>query len=328
MTPKSVLVADASFQIRRNLQLILQAEGYEVLLARNGHEALNHCLLRQVDLALVDPALGDIDGRTLLKCLKLNPPTAQIPVLFLASTVSTKEALHAMSWGALDVLIKPIDTATLVGRVGQFMSQSIMEGHVISLTSETSKNAYAARVDGRQGDRLLVRMPTWRPEDEECFVTGTEGEVQFKGADETIYRQSMITGRPVQGRLEQLEVMLDGGYHRSSRRQCMRMDVEIPLRYRIGQSFYRVGTVDNLSGGGMRIANGPAGATIGEPIALELRLPQQSDPLPLAGEIAWTRSSDGSQNAMGISFSTLSAPAQAMLIRYLFSEVARILPDF
>jgi len=327
MIPKSVLVADASFQIRRNLQLILQTEGYDVLLARNGHEALNHCLLRQVDLAMVDPALGDIDGRTLLKCLKLNPPTAQIPVLFLASSVSTKDALHAMNWGALDVLIKPIDTAKLLARVEQFLNQDIREGQLISLTSDTSPNSYAARVDGRDGDRLLVRMPTWRPDDEANFLLGAEGEVQFKGPDETLYRQSMITGRPVQGRLEQLEVRLEGGYHRSTRRQSMRMEVEIPLRYRIGQSFFRVGTVDNLSGGGMRIANGPAGACIGDAISLELRLPQQSDPLPLAGEIAWTRPLDDTQHVMGIAFNTLSAPAQAMLIRYLFSEVARVLPE-
>lgn len=327
MTPKSVLVADASFQTRRNLQLILQAEGYEVLLARNGHEALNHCLLRQVDLAMVDPDLGDIDGRTLLKCLKLNPPTAQIPVLFLASSVSTKDALHAMNWGALDVIIKPIDTAKLLGRVQQFLNQEIREGQLISLTSATSQNSYAARVDGRDGDRLLVRMPTWRPDDEENFLLGSEGEVQFKGPDETLYRQSMITGRPVQGRLEQLEVRLEGGYHRSTRRQCMRMDVEIPLRYRIGQSFFRVGTVDNLSGGGMRIANAPTGASIGDMISLELRLPHQNEPLPLAGEVAWTRPLDASQQAMGIAFDSLSASAQAMLIRYLFSEVARAFPD-
>ena len=327
MTPKSVLVADASFQTRRNLQLILQAEGYEVLLARNGHEALNHCLLRQVDLALVDPALGDIDGRTLLKCLKLNPPTARIPVVFLASSVSTKDALHAMNWGALDVLVKPLDTSKVVNRVQQFMTQGIQVGQLISLTSEQSQNHYAARVDGRDGDRLLLRMPTWRPEDEEHFASGAEGEVLFKGPDEIVYKQSVITGRTVQGRLEQLEVVLDGGVHRSSRRQSMRMDVEIPLRYRIGQSFYRVGTVDNLSGGGMRIANGPAGASIGDMISLELRLPHQNDPLPLAGQIAWTRPMDQTQNAMGIAFDTLSAPAQAMLIRYLISEVARILPD-
>lgn len=327
MTPKSVLVADASFQIRRNLQLILQAEGYGVLLARNGHEALNHCLLRQVDLALIDPTLGDIDGQTLLKCLKLNPPTAQIPVLFLASSVSTQDALHAMNWGALDVLIKPLDTAKLLGRVEQFLCQEIREGQLISLTAEKSQHSYAARVDGRDGDRLLVRMPTWRPEDEGVFSTGAEGEVQFRGADETIYKQAMVTGRTIQDRLEQLEVRLEGGYHRSSRRQCMRMDVELPSRYRIGQSFYRVGTVDNISGGGMRIANGPSHVTIGEEIALELRLPQQSDPLPLSGQIAWTRPQDDSQQAMGISFNTLSPPAQAMLIRYLFSEVARVLPD-
>lgn len=327
MTPKSVLVADASFQIRRNLQLILQAEGYTVLLARNGHEALNHCLLRQVDLALVDPVLGDIDGQTLLKCLKLNPPTAKIPVVFLVSTLSTRDALDAMNWGALDVLIKPIDTAKLIGRVQQFLNQNVAEGQVISLTTSESRHAYAARVDGRDGDRLLVRMPTWRPEDEACFKVGAEGEIQFRGPDETIYRQTMITGRPVQGKLEQLEIMLDGAFHRSTRRQCMRMDVEIPLRYRIGQSFYRVGTVDNLSGGGMRIANGPGAASIGEAIALELRLPQQDDPLPLAGQIAWTRPLDASQTALGIVFGSLSAPAQAMLIRYLFSEVARIMPE-
>jgi CheY-like chemotaxis protein len=326
MTPKRILVADASFQIRRNLQQILEAEGHEVLLARNGHEALNHCLLNHVDLALVDPALGDIDGQTLLKCLKLNPPTAQMPVVFLAGTLSTQDALRAMNWGALDVLIKPLDTAKLLGRVTQFLNQEIAEGQLISLTAEHSQNSYAARVDGRDGDRLLVRMPTWRPEDEGVFDQGSEGEVLFKGSDDTIYRQSMVTGRAMQGRLEQLEVVLDGGIHRSTRRQCMRMDVEIPLRYRIGQSFFRVGTVDNLSGGGMRIASGPAGAAIGEEIALELRLPHQNEPVPMTGKIAWTRPLDGAQNIMGVSFGPLSAPAQAMLIRYLFSEVARIMP--
>lgn len=327
MSQKSVLVADASFQIRRNLQLILQAEGYLVLLARNGHEALNHCLLRPVDLALVDPDLGDLDGRTLLKCLKLNPPTAQIPVIFLSSSISTKDAMEAMNWGALDVLVKPIDTSKLIARVEQFLSQDIRVGQIVSLAAEQSQNHYAAHVDGRDGDRLLLRMPTWRPDDEQYFTMGSEGELLFKGPDDTLYKQSIITGRTVQGRLEQLEVVLDGGVHRSTRRQSMRLDVEIPLRYRIGQGFYRVGTVDNLSGGGMRIANGPAEVAIGDPIALELRLPQQNEPLSLSGQIAWTRPLDASQNVMGIKFDTLTPPAQAMLIRYLFSEVTRVLPE-
>lgn len=326
MTRKCILVADASFQIRRNLQLLLEAEGHEVLLARNGHEALNHCLLRHVDLAMVDPALGDIDGQTLLKCLKLNPPTAQMPVIFLAASLSTQDALRAMNWGALDVLIKPLDSEKLLARVAQFLNHGIAEGQLISLTAERSQNAYAARVDGRDGNRLLVRMPTWRPEDDGVFALGTEGEVQFRGPDDTIYKQSMVTGRAVQGRLEQLEVMLEGGIHRSARRQCMRMDVEIPLRYRIGQSFFRVGTVDNLSGGGMRIASAPAGAAIGDEIALELRLPHQNDPLPIHGKVAWTRPLDGSQSVVGVSFNELSPPSQVMLIRYLFSEVLRVMP--
>lgn len=326
MAPHSILVADASFQIRRNLQLILHAEGYQVLLARNGHEALNHCLLRQVDLALVDPALGDVDGQTLLKCLKLNPPTAQIPVLFMASAFSPSEAVTAMEWGALDVLLKPLDTSLLLSRVEQYLTQGIQLGQIVSLTAAGAAGTYAAQVDERSGDRLLLRMPTWHSGDAEHFMPGSEGEIQFKGADETLYRQSMVAARPVQGQDEQLEVVLDGGYHRSARRQSLRMDVEIPLRYRIGQGFFRVGTVDNLSGGGMRIANGPNGAPIGEEISLELRIPQQSDPLTLAGTIAWARTVDPSATAMGIAFGGLSPQAQAMLLRYLFGEVTRALP--
>ncbi|MNT98861.1 hypothetical protein D3C72_2415500 [compost metagenome] len=49
--------------------------------------------------------------------------------------------------------------------------------------------------------------------------------------------------------------------------------------------------------------------------------------MPLSGQIAWTRPLDETQHAMGIAFDTLSAPAQAMLIRYLFSEVARLMPE-
>ncbi len=326
MTLKTVLVADASVQIRRNLQQILQAEGYEVLLAGNGQEALNHCLIHHVDLALVDPALGDIDGRTLLKCLKLNPPTAQIPMIFLASSSSAKEALQSMNWGVLDVLVKPLDTAVVVSRVVQFLNQGISEGQVVSLTAENSEHAYAARVDDREGERLLLRMPTWRPDDGGNFDSGAVGELQFKGKDDAIYRQAIITGRSVQGRQEQLEVTLEGGIHRSSRRQCMRMDVEIPLRYRIGQNFYRVGMVDNLSGGGMRIASAPAGATIGEEIVLELRLPHQSEPLALSGQIVWTRPLDESHVALGVAFGEVPTAAQAMLIRYLLGEVTRNVP--
>jgi two-component system KDP operon response regulator KdpE len=109
-----ILVIDDEIQIRRLLQITLEAAGYRVHLAASGGEGLRQAAAVRPEIVILDLGLPDEDGIGILKKLR---EWATFPILILSVRTSEQDIVAALDGGADDYLTKPFRTAELLARV-------------------------------------------------------------------------------------------------------------------------------------------------------------------------------------------------------------------
>ena len=113
-----ILVVDDNAANRELLRRQLIREGYEVLLAASGREALELIRQRRVDLMLLDVLMPEIDGYEVLQQLKAEPALLNIPVLMISALDELESVVRCIKLGAEDYLSKPFDPILLRARIG------------------------------------------------------------------------------------------------------------------------------------------------------------------------------------------------------------------
>jgi two-component system, OmpR family, alkaline phosphatase synthesis response regulator PhoP len=116
MRPK-ILVVDDELDMVELVAFNLRAEGYEVITATNGLEALNQARSALPDLILLDLMLPEIDGVAVCEILRRLPSTAQIPVIMVTAWTSEASRIVGLEAGAEDYVTKPFSPRELVLRV-------------------------------------------------------------------------------------------------------------------------------------------------------------------------------------------------------------------
>jgi class 3 adenylate cyclase/CheY-like chemotaxis protein len=99
------------------LQVRLEAQGYEVITAADGEQALAQIHEHEPDLVLLDIMMPKIDGITVLKRLKQDASTKFLPVILVTAKADTSDIVVGLEAGADDYLTKPFEQAALVARV-------------------------------------------------------------------------------------------------------------------------------------------------------------------------------------------------------------------
>jgi DNA-binding response OmpR family regulator len=113
----TVLVADDDADIVRFVEVNLRLEGYEVVTARDGHEALTKAIDLRPDVVLLDVLMPRIDGYTVCARLRADHRGATIPVILLTANFITADQELARRAGADDFVVKPFDPCELMARV-------------------------------------------------------------------------------------------------------------------------------------------------------------------------------------------------------------------
>jgi DNA-binding NtrC family response regulator len=103
---KRVLIADDELNMRRVLEAILRREGYDVVTAANGLDALA-AMNRDVHTVITDLKMPGLDGMGLLK--KLSADYGDVPVVMITAHGSVENAVEAVKLGAFDYLEKPFE---------------------------------------------------------------------------------------------------------------------------------------------------------------------------------------------------------------------------
>jgi putative two-component system response regulator len=116
-TPVTILIADDLEQNRKLFAEILQRDGYQVLLAKDGAEAATIFANKHIDLALLDVKMPRRSGFEVCRIIKGNPDTRLVPVVLVSGLLNTNDRIVAIDCGADDYLLKPVRREELVARV-------------------------------------------------------------------------------------------------------------------------------------------------------------------------------------------------------------------
>lgn len=118
-----ILVIEDQPQMRQNLALMLQLNGFTVATAENGRLGVAAAVSEGPDLILCDVMMPELDGHGVLKALREDPETAGIPFMFLTAKGEKRDQREGMNLGADDYLTKPITEAELVAAVNARLSR-------------------------------------------------------------------------------------------------------------------------------------------------------------------------------------------------------------
>ena len=156
-----VLIVDDDEAFRRLLTEILQGQ-YELSIASSGEEALRMASRFGPDLVLLDIMMPGIDGYETCRRLKLDPRTADIRIVMISAKSSEAEQLQALTMGADDYLVKPIDPNELRSRVRLYCRVRDLMGKVASLEAETGSHAAAIKqlAEERETDIIATQDVT------------------------------------------------------------------------------------------------------------------------------------------------------------------------
>jgi len=118
MSEKSrILVVDDTPQNVRLLDDMLTVEGYDVVTAASGPEALESINANQPDLVLLDIMMPGMNGYEVCKEIRSNPKTEMLPVVMVTALDQSVERVKGIEAGADDFLGKPVNDAELMARV-------------------------------------------------------------------------------------------------------------------------------------------------------------------------------------------------------------------
>ncbi|HGY55595.1 MAG TPA: response regulator [Caldithrix abyssi] len=113
----SILIVDDNPANLKLLDLILRKEGYEVIPAQSGPEALEIMKTVLPDLIFLDIMMPEMDGYELCQRLKNNPRTQNIPIIFITSKAEPTDIVKGFEYGAADYVTKPFNKVVLLARM-------------------------------------------------------------------------------------------------------------------------------------------------------------------------------------------------------------------
>jgi PAS domain S-box-containing protein len=144
-----VLLADDNADMRDYVGRLLLAAGYRVEAVGNGRAALESALTAPPHLVLADVMMPELDGIGLLKALRADSRTAQIPVVLLSARAGEEAKVEGLATGADDYVVKPFSSRELLARVAA----------TIRLQQVRGEAARAVEAENRRIRRLFEQAP-------------------------------------------------------------------------------------------------------------------------------------------------------------------------
>jgi sigma-B regulation protein RsbU (phosphoserine phosphatase) len=131
-----VFIVDDNKVNRKLLAVILKKEGYALLEAEDGAEALEVAFREVPDLILLDIMMPKKDGYEVCTTLKADQRTAHIPIIFLSAMSQTEDKIKGLDLGAADYVIKPFDRGEVIARVRARLKISRLNRELLAANAE------------------------------------------------------------------------------------------------------------------------------------------------------------------------------------------------
>ena len=127
MADNKILVVDDEEDILELVRYNLARDGYRVVCAASGEQALSRAKSEPFDLILLDLMLPGIDGLEVAKRLKSKPETRHIPIIMLTAKGEEADIVTGLELGADDYVTKPFSPRILVARVKAVLRRKVQE---------------------------------------------------------------------------------------------------------------------------------------------------------------------------------------------------------
>jgi two-component system, OmpR family, alkaline phosphatase synthesis response regulator PhoP len=111
---KKVLICDDDPVILRLLQVNLEIEGYDVVIAHHGEEAVTMALAEAPDLVILDIMMPRMDGYEACRQIRSHDETKEVPIVFLSARAQQSDIDKGRAYGVSDYLTKPFDPTDLL----------------------------------------------------------------------------------------------------------------------------------------------------------------------------------------------------------------------
>lgn len=122
-----ILVVEDDIDISKMLRIYFDSQGYEVLIANKGNDALDICRTRLPGVIVLDINLPDIEGYEVCRRLRSNTRTSYVPIIFLTQRDERSDRIAGLELGADDYITKPFDIEELKLRVEGAIRRSVRE---------------------------------------------------------------------------------------------------------------------------------------------------------------------------------------------------------
>ena len=116
---KTILIVDDSESIREVVSFTLENEGFNVLIAVDGKDALKFLDGKEIDLIITDLHMPEMDGIELIKEVRQMSTYQRIPILFLTTESQATRKMEAKDAGATGWIIKPFVPAKLIAALNK-----------------------------------------------------------------------------------------------------------------------------------------------------------------------------------------------------------------
>ena len=128
---KQILIIDDQSQLLSLMRRILEDEQYQVSILQNGKDGFSHMKTLLPDLLILDLKLGDVSGQDVLKQLKIDPVTAEIPVIvYTAAVLEAEEVARTIAddpelYQRVYLIHKPFELDDLLTLVEQVVNEPV-----------------------------------------------------------------------------------------------------------------------------------------------------------------------------------------------------------
>ena len=117
----TILYVEDNSDNRKLVRRVLEVEGYLVVEATNGFEAMERLQGQPIDLALMDINMPDMDGYTLTSKIKAMPQFARMPIVAVTANVMRGDRERSLQAGCDGYIQKPIDIDNLSQQIERFL---------------------------------------------------------------------------------------------------------------------------------------------------------------------------------------------------------------
>ena len=125
--PKEILIVDDEPGVVVPIQFLMEQQGYRVMIAERGEDALDLIYQYEPDLVLLDILLPGIDGYEVCEIIRLNPNYRNVKIIFLTAKGREVEIAQGLALGADAYITKPFSNAALIAKVKEVLEKAYEE---------------------------------------------------------------------------------------------------------------------------------------------------------------------------------------------------------